>query len=87
MNRLGDAIALVQHDDRAGARALLEELWSQVGRDGDSLHRCAIAHQLADVQDELNEELAWDLAALDAAESLTDDRLAASGAATTVQGL
>lgn len=87
MSRLGDAIALAQRNDPAAARSLLEMLWSDVGSDGDPLHRCAIAHHLADVQNELTDELAWDLEALSAAESLTNDRLTASGTATTAQGL
>jgi len=87
MTRLGEAIALGQQNDRGGARALLEALWSEVGSHGDPLHRCAIAHHLADAQDELTHELAWDLEALRAVKSITDDRLHASGAATTVEGL
>jgi hypothetical protein len=87
MNRVGEAIALIQHKDRAGARSLLMDLWEEVGGNGDALHRCAIAHQLADVQDELDNELGWDLEALAAADALSDDRLAAAGAAATVQGL
>lgn len=87
MARVGEAIAFAQRGDRASARMLLETLWTEVGSDGDALHRCAIAHHLADVQGELAHELAWDLEALRAAESITDDRLHASGAATTVTGL
>ncbi len=87
MDRVGRAIALIQSGDPSAARELLEQLWAEVGDDGDALHRCAIAHQLADVQDDLAEELQWDLRALAAATSISDERLASTGAATTVDGL
>jgi hypothetical protein len=88
LDRLDEATALVRHGDRHSARSLLEDLWSHVGGgEGDALYRCAIAHQLADLQDRLSDELAWDLAALDAAESVTDERLAPSAAAAAVRGL
>ena len=42
--------------------------------DGDPLHRCTLAHYLADTQDDPTDELAWDLRALSAADELTDGR-------------
>ncbi|MFF4599994.1 hypothetical protein ACQPXB_12675 [Amycolatopsis sp. CA-161197] len=60
--------------DRAGARETFLALWQEIGEDGDPLHRCALAHHLADVCDEPAEELEWDLRALAAADSLTDER-------------
>ena len=87
LDRLGQAIALVQHGDHAAGRTMLEQLWNEVGSDGDALHRCAIAHQLADVEEDLSVELGWDLRALSAAESISAERLASTGAATTVEGL
>ncbi|MEU4673336.1 hypothetical protein AB0F91_36630 [Amycolatopsis sp. NPDC023774] len=60
--------------DRAGAREAFLALWQEIGEDGDPLHRCALAHHLADVCDEPAEELEWDLRALAAADSLTDER-------------
>lgn len=87
MDRLGQAIALAQHDEPAAARVLLEHLWAETGDDGDALHRCAIAHQLADVQNDLTAELHWDLQALAAAKSISDERLTATGAAGTAEGL
>jgi hypothetical protein len=62
--------------DREGARARLAELWTQVGDDGDPLHRITIAHFLADLQDDARAELAWDQRALAAVQELTDDRAA-----------
>ena len=80
MARLGEAIARSQHGDRASARQMFADLWADIGVDGDALHRCTLAHHMADVQDDPREELAWDLLALEAADSVTDERAAAAGA-------
>lgn len=78
LRAVGDGIALGSRD-RAAARALFDELWRHVGDGGDPLHRCAIAHSMADVQDDPADELAWDLRALAAARSLTDARVSEAG--------
>ncbi|BCJ44395.1 hypothetical protein GCM10010168_12090 [Actinoplanes ianthinogenes] len=57
--------------DKAGARAALERLW---GTTEDPLHRCTIAHYLADQQDSVEDELRWDELALAAFPDLTDER-------------
>lgn len=57
--------------DKAGARAALEGLW---GTTDDPLHRCTIAHYLADLQGSVEDELRWDELALEAFPDLTDDR-------------
>jgi hypothetical protein len=57
--------------DKLGARAVLERLW---GTTEDSLHRCTIAHYLADLQDSVEDELRWDELALAAFPDLTDER-------------
>jgi len=85
MSRFAVGLAASQNGDRALARDTFETLWAEVGDAGDPLHRCAIAHAMADVQDDLAEELAWDLRALDAATGLTDERVAAAGAAGTAR--
>ncbi|MFD9891159.1 hypothetical protein ACFWY9_17585 [Amycolatopsis sp. NPDC059027] len=79
---------LQQHigGDRAGARARFTALWERIGEDGDPLHRCALAHYTADVCDDPAEELAWDLRALAAADSLTDERAQAYHATLAVRG-
>jgi hypothetical protein len=80
MRRVGVGIGLLATADREGARRLFSELWTDVGGDdGDAFHRCAIAHSMADAQDDLRSELTWDLAALRAADALTDDRALAGG--------
>lgn len=60
--------------DRAGARAILEQLWETTE---DALHRCTIAHYLADLQGTVLDELRWDERALAAFPDLTDERVLA----------
>ncbi|MFF0345600.1 hypothetical protein [Kribbella sp. NPDC004875] len=59
------AVELGRSGDRGAARSQLTALWDAVG---DRQTRCAIAHYLADVQDETADELAWDLRALEVVE-------------------
>ncbi|MET9607449.1 hypothetical protein ABZZ17_20670 [Streptomyces sp. NPDC006512] len=70
MTRIGQAVILLHAGDREEARNRLGEIWSEIGEDGDSLHRCTLAHYMADAQDDPADELAWDLRALTAAEGL-----------------
>lgn len=85
MVRVGEGIGLRECGEREAARVLFAELWEEIGGDtGDAFHRCAIAHSMADARDDPSEELAWDLAALEAANSLTDERLADGGGTMTV---
>lgn len=85
MVRVGEGIGLREQGEREAARQLFAELWQEIGgAEGDAFHRCAIAHSMADVRDDVREELAWDLLALEAAESLGDARLAESGSSVTV---
>ena len=74
-------VELVQAGDRAAARVRYQGIWDEIGPDGDPLHRCAVAHSMADVQDDPRDELVWDTRALEAAELLTDERVAAAGIA------
>lgn len=83
---VGDAIALTRTEPSA-ARAKLDALWALAADAGDALHRCAIAHARADVCETPEDELAWDLRALDAGVLLDDERLAAAGMAASVEGL
>lgn len=80
MVRVGEGIGLGRRGGRTAARSLFAALWSDIGGgDGDPLHRCAVAHSMADVQDDVGEELQWDLRALAAAELLTDERVTRAG--------
>ncbi|GGR21622.1 MULTISPECIES: hypothetical protein [Streptomyces] len=87
MTRIGQALMLLHGGDREEARNRFGLLWQQIGPDGDPLHRCTLAHYMADTQDDPDTELAWDLRALSAAEDLTDERLAAHDASAAVRAL
>ncbi|MEU3985641.1 hypothetical protein AB0F77_37200 [Streptomyces sp. NPDC026672] len=72
LTRIGQVVMLHHGGDREEARTRLLGLWAEVGEDGDPLHRCTLAHYLADTQDDPADELAWDLRALSAADELTE---------------
>lgn len=86
MARMGRGVELGQRGEREAARELFSELWEEIGVTGDPLHRCALAHSMADVQDEVKEELLWDLRALEAADLVTDERARQAGVAGPVSG-
>jgi hypothetical protein len=65
--------------DRVSARVALEAVWAKISADPKPLHAMALAHTLADAQDDPAEELAWDIRALEAAGKLTDADVADSG--------
>ncbi|MFF4448990.1 hypothetical protein [Streptomyces sp. NPDC001502] len=73
MTRIGQAVILLHAGDREEARNRLGEIWSEIGEEGDSLHRCTLAHYMADAQDDPADELAWDLRALTAAADVPGD--------------
>lgn len=61
MVRIGEGIALHEQGERVAARDLFAQVWSEIGGEsGDPFHRCALAHAMADVQDDVHEELLWD---------------------------
>lgn len=74
MKRIEEAMMLQHTGDLDGARQRFTEIWEEIASDGDPFHRCVLAHYMADLQQDPQEELAWDLRALDAAASVTDDR-------------
>ncbi|MFD0375854.1 hypothetical protein [Streptomyces sp. NPDC127112] len=74
MEAIGRAVAEGRTGDTASARRTLLDLWSQTGVSGDALHRCSIAHYLADLHRDPAEALAWDVRALDAADAVTGQR-------------
>lgn len=51
------AVGSAQSGDREAARAQLNDLWQ---RTDQPAQRCVLAHFLADVQDSLDSEVAWD---------------------------
>jgi hypothetical protein len=86
--RIGEAVQLGHQGEREAARRLFAELWDEIGGEqGDPLHVCTLAHAMADVQDDVREELVWDQRALVAADLLTDARVAEAGVTLPVAGL
>jgi hypothetical protein len=73
MERVGHAVTIGRDGDPRRAAVLLARLWDETD---DALQRCAIAHYAADVQDRVEDELAWDLRALAAVPEPSDARFA-----------
>lgn len=86
MGRIGQVIMLLHGGDREEARNRFAGLWDEIGESGDALHRCTLAHYMADTQDDPEDELLWDLRALAAAEGLDDERLGRHDAGVAVRG-
>ena len=86
MERITAAIALAQGGERAEAAHAFDALWAEVGPDGDPFHRCTLAHFMADVQDDPEQELLWDQRALAAADGLDDERAQAWHSSLQVRG-
>lgn len=84
MGRIGQVIMLLHGGDREEARNRFAGLWDEIGEAGDALHRCTLAHYMADTQDDPEDELLWDLRALAAAEGLDPDEGRAARHASTV---
>ncbi|MFF7853688.1 hypothetical protein [Streptomyces sp. NPDC007904] len=87
LTRIGQVVMLHHAGDREEARHRFLGLWAEIGEHGDPLHRCTLAHYLADTQDDPEDELAWDLRALTAAEEAVGDRLAAYEGSPAVRAL
>ncbi|MEV0768925.1 hypothetical protein [Nocardia salmonicida] len=75
MARITQGVSDFRAGDPDRARADLLAVWADIGPAGDPLHRCTLAHYLADTYDDPAEALVWDVRALDAADTLTDTRL------------
>ncbi|MFI6999486.1 hypothetical protein [Nocardia sp. NPDC050175] len=80
------AITLGREGQPDAARDALLALWNSFGPQGDPLHRCTLAHYLADLHDDAAEALTWDIRALDAADSLTNARAQEYHSSLDVQG-
>lgn len=87
--RIGEAAQLHHYrGQRDAARRLLDQIWAEIGGEqGDPLHVCVLAHTMADVQNDVRQELFWDCRALAAADQVTDERAAQAGVALPVAGL
>jgi len=77
-NEIIEAVTAALGGDRERGRALLQEGWARTG-EAQNAQRCVIAHYLADVQDDLADEVAWDEAALHAFAGVSDADLAPVG--------
>jgi hypothetical protein len=75
MTRIMDTIVTLQGGDRVGARQAFGEIWKGLAPEGNALARCVLSHYMADAQDDPQEELRWDLLALEASTGLTDEAL------------
>ncbi|MEU5563397.1 tetratricopeptide repeat protein [Micromonospora musae] len=87
--RINEGVQLHHHQGRpAAARDVFTQIWDEIGGEqGDPLHVCVLAHSMADVQDDVHQELLWDLRALAAADLLTDARVTQAGVTLPVAGL
>ncbi|MDH4442230.1 MAG: hypothetical protein QE284_17820 [Rhizobium sp.] len=75
MAKIMAAIELVYAGDPGQAQAEFHSIWSSIGQDPDALHVCVLSHFMADLQEDVLQELDWDLRALDAAGTPTDERV------------
>lgn len=75
MEAIGRAVSEGRAGDTDSARRKLLDLWSAIGVAGDPLHRCSLAHHLADLYEDPARALAWDVRALDAADAVTEQRV------------
>lgn len=85
MSRVTHAVGLSLQGECDQARALFTDLWSEIGPSGDAFQRCTLAHYMADLQSDPNEELLWDLRALEAADAIASETVRAYHAALSVR--
>jgi hypothetical protein len=69
--RFGNCVELLQTGDGSGARDRFAEIWSRMQPIRDPFQGCVLSHSMADLQDEIDDEidmeLMWDTRALNAA--------------------
>lgn len=73
MTAITSAVTEAHNGHVDDARTRLLELWKTI-RGGDPLHRCTLAHHLADMYTHPAQALIWDIRALDAADAITEQR-------------
>jgi hypothetical protein len=79
--------AIADNSDSAeGKRLRFQALWDEIGASGDALHRCILAHYVADLFEDPAVSLLWNQRSLDAAGELSDARLQAALPGQTVAG-
>ena len=74
MEAITAAVVLGRGGEEESARRRLLTIWKRIGAAGDPLHRCTLAHYLADLHEDPATALMWDVRALDAADALSDGR-------------
>ena len=74
MDRITAAIGKLHSGDKQTARIDLAGIWQDMGEDADPFHVCVLSHYMADLQEDLADELEWDRRALVAADRVSDDR-------------
>ncbi|PWJ47040.1 hypothetical protein SAMN06264364_1422 [Quadrisphaera granulorum] len=72
------AVGLALGGDREGGRSALLACWRETG-DAEQAQQCVVAHYIADLEDRLNDEVAWDERALLAYKHVGREDLAAVG--------
>ena len=78
MHRISEALNLYNAGRRAEAREAFTTIWAEI-EEGDAFHQCALAHYMADAQDDPKDELEWDRRALAAADRIVKERPDATG--------
>lgn len=86
MEAIGQAVTEGRTGNTFSARQKLLNLWSVIGVIGDPLHRCSVAHHLADLYEDPAQALAWDVRALDAAGAVTEQRVQEHHAGLSIAG-
>ena len=75
-----NAVQVSMGGDRIRGKDLLAACWASTDND-DHAQRCVLAHYLADLQDNLDEEIRWDETALSEYQHVGETGLAAIGIA------
>lgn len=79
--------AIADNSDGAEGKQLrFQDLWDEIGESGDALHRCILAHYVADLFEDPAVSLVWNQRSLDAAGELSYARLEAALPGQTVAG-
>ncbi len=73
LERIRSAFRLFCRSEQAEGRRQLQAIWDELNPGGDPFSRCVAAHYLADTEGDLQEQLKWDLRALEVAESITGE--------------
>lgn len=69
LQRIRESFRLYCRGDQTEAWRQLAGLWDELKSDGHAYQRCVLAHFIADTQHDPEEELAWDLEALQIADT------------------